>query len=251
MTTALAFHRRSAHMALLLVLAGAAWLWTILRWRGMGDMPGTMGLGVAGFDAVWTVMMAAMMLPATAPVASLYARSLTSLRTPRMVLFTGGYIAVWAAAGLAAYLLAMGAGRAAGERPLIGTTAAAAIFAVNGVYQLTSWKDRCLAKCRAPIGLLIKYASFRGWSRDLRAGAHHGAFCLGCCWSLMALLAAFGVMNLWAMAALTAVVAGEKLLPSGRVIAGAAGLISLGMAVAVFWVPALAPGLTAGTMTHM
>ena len=249
MTTSVPLHRRAARSALLLVAAGTAWLWTVLRWGGMGAMHGTMGLGMAGFDVMWTVMMAAMMLPATAPIASMYARSLTSRRTLRMAVFTAGYIAVWAAAGLPAYLLAVGAGRAASQRPLMGTGVAAAIFAVNGVYQLTPWKDRCLARCRAPIGVLITYASFQGRSRDLRAGAHHGAFCLGCCWSLMALLVAFGMMNLWAMAALTAVVASEKLVTVGPVIARAAGFISLGMVIAVFWVPALAPGLTGGAMT--
>lgn len=246
--TAVSLQRRTARTALLLAVAGAAWLWVLLQRGGTGAMPGTMGLGVAGFEAMWTVMMAAMMLPAAAPIASMYARSLTSRRTPRMAVFIAGYIAVWAAAGLPAYLLAMEAGRAASRRPLVGTAAAAAIFAVNGVYQLTPWKNRCLAKCRAPIGLLIKYASFRGRSRDLRAGAHHGAYCLGCCWSLMALLAAFGMMNAWAMAALAAVVAGEKLLPAGQVIARAAGLLSLGMAIGVFWIPALAPGLAGGAM---
>ncbi|MET8586153.1 DUF2182 domain-containing protein [Streptomyces collinus] len=232
----------------LLVLAAAAWGWMVTRWGGMSAMPGTMGLGLAAFLGVWTLMMTAMMLPATTPVAALYARTITVHRASRMVVFTVAYLLVWAAAGLPAYALAVGLGRAAGLPPAAGTAVAAAVFAVSGVYQLTPLKDRCLARCRSPIGLMLRYASYPRTSRDLRAGAHHGAFCLGCCWSLMVLLAAFGVMNLWAMVALAAVITAEKLAPAGRLVARAVGITSIALAVAVFWVPALAPGLTGGGM---
>jgi predicted metal-binding membrane protein len=236
---------------LLLVVAAAAWVWMVTRWGGMQAMPGTMGLGLAAFLAVWTLMMTAMMLPATAPVAALYARTITVHRASRMVVFTVAYLLVWAAAGLPAYALAVGLGRAARLPPAAGTAVAAAVFAVSGVYQLTPLKDRCLARCRSPIGLMLRYASYPAASRDLRAGAHHGAFCLGCCWSLMVLLAAFGVMNLWAMVALAAVITAEKLAPVGRLVARAVGIASIALAVAVFWVPALAPGLTGGGMAGM
>ncbi|MGW3357942.1 DUF2182 domain-containing protein [Streptomyces bungoensis] len=235
----------------LLVAAAAAWVWTATRWGGMQTMPGTMGLGLPAFLAVWTLMMAAMMLPATAPVASLYARTVTLHRAARMAVFTVAYLLVWAAAGLPAYGLAAGLGRVVGLPAVAGTAVAAAVFAVNGVYQLTPLKDRCLARCRSPIGLMMRYASYPGRTRDLRAGAHHGAFCLGCCWSLMVLLAAFGVMNLWAMVVLTAVITMEKLAPAGRLVARAVGIASLTLAVAVFWVPALAPGLTGGGTSGM
>lgn len=151
----------------------------------------------------------------------------------------------------AAYALAVGAAHVATAHPTAGTVAAAAVFAVNGVYQLTALKDFCLTKCRSPIGLLLRYASYRGPSRHLRAGAHHGAFCLGCCWSLMLLLTAFGVMNLWAMVGLAALVTAEKRLPRGRLVARVVGLTSLALAIAVFWVPLLAPGLTGSGMTEM
>ncbi|MFF8407552.1 DUF2182 domain-containing protein [Streptomyces sp. NPDC015684] len=236
---------------LLLVVAAAAWVWMVTHWGGMPAVPGTMGLGPAAFLAVWTLMMTAMMLPATAPVAALYARTLTVHRAPRMVVFTLAYLLVWAAAGLPAYALAVGLGRAAHLTPAAGTAVAAAVFAVGGVYQLTPLKDRCLARCRSPIGLMLRYASYPRASRDLRAGAHHGAFCLGCCWSLMVLLAAFGVMNLWAMVVLAAVITAEKLAPFGRLVARAVGIASIVLAVAVFWVPALAPGLTGGGMAGM
>ncbi|WP_030175850.1 DUF2182 domain-containing protein [Streptomyces sp. NRRL S-813] len=246
-----AVRRAAGPVGLLLVAAAAAWVWVVTRWGGMQAMPGTMGLGLPAFLAVWTLMMAAMMLPATASVAALYARTIIVRRTPRMVVFTVAYLLVWAAAGLPAYALAVGLGRAASLPATAGTAVAAAVFAVGGAYQLTPLKDRCLAKCRSPVGLMLRYASYPGRSRDLRAGAHHGAFCLGCCWSLMTLLAVFGVMNLWAMVVLAAVITAEKLAPAGRLVARAVGIASIALAVAVFWVPALAPGLTGGDMSGM
>ncbi|MER5916709.1 DUF2182 domain-containing protein [Streptomyces sp. NPDC001982] len=243
--------RRADPAGLLLVAAAAAWVWVVTRSGGMEAMPGTMGLSLPAFLAVWALMMAAMMLPATAPVAALYARTISVHRAPRMVVFTVAYLVVWAAAGLPAYALAAGLGRVASLPAAAGTAVAAAVFAVSGVYQLTPLKDRCLARCRSPIGLMLRYASYPGPSRDLRAGAHHGAFCLGCCWSLMVLLAAFGVMNLWAMVVLAAVITAEKLAPAGRLVACGVGIASIALAVAVFWVPALAPGLTGGGTAGM
>jgi len=249
-STPVTVRRRAGYAGLVLVAAAAAWAWVVLRWGGMGAMPGTMGRNLPAFVGMWTVMMAAMMLPATAPIASLYARTFTVHRVPRMTAFITGYVLVWAAAGLPAYALA-GAGQVTSAYPTTGTAMAAGIFAINGVYQLTPLKDRCLAKCRSPIGLMLRYGSYRGPSRDLRAGAHHGAFCLGCCWSLMVLLAAFGVMNLYAMVGLASVVVAEKLAPAGFLIARFVGIASIALAVAVVWVPALAPGLTGGGMGGM
>ncbi|MFD7996723.1 DUF2182 domain-containing protein [Streptomyces mexicanus] len=246
MTGSPATVRRGAGPAAVLLAAAAAWAWVVTRWGGMQAMPGTMGLDLPAFLAVWTLMTAAMMLPATAPVAALYARTITAHRASRMAVFTAAYLLVWAAAGLPAYGLAAGLGGAADLPAAAGTAVAAAVFAIGGAYQLVPFKDRCLARCRSPVGLMLRYASYPGPSRDLRAGAHHGAFCLGCCWSLMVLLAAFGVMNLWAMVGLTAVITAEKLAPAGRLVARAVGTASIALAVAVFWVPALAAGLTGG-----
>jgi predicted metal-binding membrane protein len=244
----LAGRGRLGSTGLLLLAAAVAWAWVVGRGRGTGGMPGTMGLDLPTFLPVWTVMSAAMMLPATAPVASLYARTIRGHRFRRAAAFTFGYLLVWAAAGLPAYALAAVAGRAAGTHAATATAVAAAVFAANGVYQLTPLKDRCLARCRSPIGLMLRYASYPGRSRDVRAGLHHGVFCLGCCWSLMALLAAFGVMNLWAMVGLAAVLSAEKLLPAGPVVARIVGVVSLALAIAVVWVPGLAPGLTLSPM---
>ncbi|MFF8727231.1 DUF2182 domain-containing protein [Streptomyces sp. NPDC015171] len=247
--TSTTIRRPAAPAGLLLLMAAAAWTWTALHRAGMGSGPMAGDLPV--FLGTWTVMMAAMMLPATAPVASLYARTAPERRTPRVIAFTAGYVLVWAAAGLPAYAAVRGAAHVTAAHPTAGTAVAAAVFAVAGAYQLTGLKDFCLAKCRSPIGMLLRYASYRGPARHVRAGARHGAFCLGCCWSLMLLLVAFGVMNLWAMAGLAAVVTAEKRLPRGRLIARGTGLASLVLAVVVLWVPSLAPGLTGGDMTEM
>ena len=85
-----------------------------------------------------------------------------------------------------------------------------AVFAACGMYQLSRLKDRCLAHCRSPLALLLHYGSYQGRFRDLRAGAHHGGYCLGCCWGLMVILIAVGVMNVAAMVGLAALVLVEK-----------------------------------------
>ena len=178
--------------SLLLVAAAGAWVGVVLVARHMGSMPGTMGLGAGSFAAVWALMMAAMMLPSVAPFASLYSRSFTGDRGSRLGAFASGYLIVWTLAALPAYGLAWLASRLAGGHRTAATVLAVAIFAACGVYQLTPLKDRCLARCRSPLGFLLKLGAYRGRTRDLRAGLYHGAFCLARCWALMALLVAFG-----------------------------------------------------------
>ena len=100
--------------SLLLVAAAGAWAGVVLVARHMGSMPGTMGLGVGSFAAVWALMMAAMMLPSVAPFASLYSRSFTGDRGSRLGAFASGYLIVWTMAALPAYGLAWLASRLAG-----------------------------------------------------------------------------------------------------------------------------------------
>ena len=232
-------------VAVLLVLAAAAWAATLQIARGMTGMTGTMGLGVASFIAVWTLMMAAMMLPSVTPVASLYAKTVPAgpNRTARIGALVAGYLLVWAAAGLPGFGLAWGAERLAGNAPVAAHALAVVVFAACGAYQFSGLKQRCAAHCRSPLGLLLHYGSYRGRLRDLRAGAHHGAYCVGCCWALMVVLIAAGVMNLLAMAALAAFVLVEKIAPWGPSAGRVAGVAALGLAVATVWAPWLAPGL--------
>ena len=245
--------RREA--ALLLIAAAGAWVATFALARGMAGMTGTMGLGLVVFVPVRTLMMAAMMLPSVTPTATLYARTIPGSGAPgsgaagrraaRIAGLVVGYLAVWAAAGLPAFGLAWLAGWLTGRHPSAAHIAAVAVFAVAGAYQLTRLKDRCLARCRSPLGLLLHYGSYRGRLRDLRVGAHHGAYCLGCCWALMVILIAVGVMNVAAMVGLAALVLIEKTWSWGPAAGRLAGTAALALAVATIWLPWLAPGLHA------
>ena len=250
--------RREA--ALLLIAAAGAWAATVAIARGMAGMTGTMGLGLVAFVPVWTLMMAAMMLPSVTPTATLYARTIPGAGAPgsgaagrraagrRAARITGlvvGYLGVWAAAGLPAYGLAWLAGWLTGWHPGAAHIAAVAVFAVAGAYQLSRLKDRCLARCRSPLGLLLHYGSYRGRFRDLRVGAHHGGYCLGCCWALMVIFIAVGVMNVAAMVGLAALVLIEKTWTWGPAAGRLAGTAVLALAVATIWFPWLAPGLHA------
>jgi predicted metal-binding membrane protein len=244
MTTATPSLRRLTPQAAILLLAAAvAWLVTVGRARSMVGMTGTMGLSLLAFVGMWALMMAAMMLPSVAPVASMYQRSVRSYRVLRLAGFTGGYLLAWAGAGIPAYFLTVLVARLVNDHPGWATTVAVVVFASCGVYQLTPLKARCLKHCRSPLSLLLHYGSYRGAGRDVRAGAHHGAYCLGCCWSLMALFIVLGVMNLAAMVVLAVVVLVEKLWINGEVLARAVGVAALALAITAIWVPALTPGL--------
>jgi len=237
--------------AFLLIAAAAAWVATVALARGMagmGGMTGTMGLSLVAFVPAWTLMMAAMMLPSVTPVATLYARTVQGNRTMRIAGLVAGYLAVWAVAGLPAYGLARLGGWLAGQHPGGAQAAAVSVFALCGAYQLSSFKDRCLAHCRSPLGLLMHYGSYRGRLRDPRVGFHHGGYCLGCCWALMLILVAVGVMNVAAMVGLAALVLTEKTWRWGPLAGRLAGLAALGLAVATIWFPWLAPGLHAAPM---
>jgi predicted metal-binding membrane protein len=239
----------------LLLGAAGAWVGVVLVARQMGPMPGTMGLGLGAFNAVWTLMMAAMMLPSVTPFASMYTRSFTDNRGLRLAFLALGYLLVWGLAGIPAYGLAWIADRLLGGNPAGATALAVAIFAACGIYQLTPLKDRCLARCRSPLGFVLKFGSYRGRSRDLRVGLYHGAFCLACCWGLMALLVAFGLMNLAAMFLLAGIVLLEKTSRWGSRFSRALGVAALLLALLVVFLPGLAPGLrdntSFGTMGHM
>jgi predicted metal-binding membrane protein len=229
--------------SLLLVAAAGGWVGVAMLVRGMGSMQGTMGLGVGSFAAVWALMMAAMMLPSVVPFASLYVRTLGDRRGLRLAGFASGYLIVWTVAALPAYGLAWLAGRLAGIHPTAATVQAVAIFAACGAYQLTPFKGRCLARCRSPLGFVLKLGGYRGRTRDLRVGLCHGAFCLACCWALMALLVAFGLMNLIAMVVLAVAVLVEKTWARGPLFARGLGIAGLVLSVVVVFEPGIAPGL--------
>ena len=244
--------RFTPQVAWLLIATAVAWLVTGARALEMDAMSGTMGLGLAAFIPVWTAMMAGMMLPSIMPVASLYARTVRARRNARLALFAAGYVIAWGAVGLPAYGIAWLIQRLTTTSDTAATSAAVAIFAVSGIYQLTPLKLRCLAKCRSTFGLVLQYSGYRGLVREARAGFDHGLYCVSCCWSLMLLLVAFGTMNLWAMVALTAITVLEKTTSRGKLVARVSGIAALVLAALVVWQPSIAPGLRpASAMSEM
>ena len=235
-----------------LALAGAAlaaWVATVawVRSGDMGAMPGTMGMGPLSFTTMWGLMMAAMMLPSITPFVGSYQATVTDNRTARLAALAAGYLLVWTAVGLVAFVIAGWFGDLAASRPGLAQAVAVGTFALVGAYQLTPLKFRCLSHCRSPIGHLLHYLGLTGRLRDLRAGASHGWFCLGCCWALMLLMIAFGVMNIGAMVGLAVIIAIEKLWRHGEAFARAVGVASLVVAVLVVFEPGLAPGLDPGS----
>ena len=249
----------------LVVLTGAAWALTLYQTfsmsmpmgivvrggmsvKGMGGMA-MGGMSAAGwsfagaviFVAVWTVMMAAMMLPATAPMilifASAQARRERHIAVPTWI-FTAGYMLVWLAAGILVYILVqigsdIATGLTSAQRSTWAPLALGTILVAAGLYQFTPIKSVCLTHCRSPFAFVAQH-----W-RDGRGGAlqmgfRHGAYCLGCCWALFAVMVAAGVMSLAWMLLLTLVVFVEKVLPQGRRASTGIGiaLVVLGLMVA-------------------
>jgi len=241
-----AYAASRAHLALvvaLFALAGVGWWWTIQQMRGMDDGPWT-GLGTFGwFISVWVVMMAAMMFPSVAPTVALYAQ-MTRNRLAPMV-FVTGYLATWTGAGVVAFLVGVLAGHAAPDlgwddagRILTGAT-----LLVAAVYELTPLKNICLTKCRSPLGLLL--GSWRdGWSGALRMGMRNGAWCVGCCWALMASLFALGIMSAVWMAVVAGLIVLEKTLPWRRTATYSTAIVLLLLGVLVLAAPEALPGLT-------
>ena len=237
----------------LLAAAAAGWWWTVGEMEGMDGGPWT-ALGTFGwFVGVWIVMMAAMMLPSVAPTVALSSR-MTQERSPASpLLFTAGYLVTWSAAGVAAFLVALAGSHAAGgvlAWDRAGRWAAGAVLVVAAVYELTPLKDVCLGKCRSPLGFLL--GAWRDGLRGaLRMGATHGAWCVGCCWALMASLFALGVMSVPWMALVAGLIAFEKLIPYRRLATGGTALLLLALGIAMLARPGLIPGLTIQGMGSM
>jgi predicted metal-binding membrane protein len=186
---------------------------------------------------MWAVMMVAMMVPSASPMVMAYAR-IASARAGRPALrvwlFASGYIAVWTLFSAAATAIQFALLHWSLISNALVTTplASAAILAVAGIYQLTPLKKVCLGRCQSPIGFFMTHWR-DGAAGALRMGLSHGAFCVGCCWMLMALLFVAGVMNLAWVAAISAFVLLEKATPWGRAIANASGIALIAGAVAI------------------
>jgi predicted metal-binding membrane protein len=232
----------AAALAGLVVLC---WLYLIDEARQMAAMDPAMVMPPKGSAdlllllAMWWIMMIGMMLPSAAPMILTFA-AITRGRRARgqpytpTALFTSGYLLAWGAFSVAA-TLAQGALEQATllapmamktTSPLLGGL----LFIAAGLYQLTPLKSACLRACRSPFNFVVNHWR-DGTAGALRMGMSHGLYCLGCCWILMALLFAVGAMNLVWVAALTAVVLVEKLLPGGEWIARIGGLLLIAWGV--------------------
>ena len=240
-----------ALLGALLVLAGVAWLVTNDRMGAMESMPG-MDLGGLGFYVtVWVVMMAAMMFPSVAPTVLMYDRLREGHRArgkgapaDGTALFIAGYLCVWTAAGLAAYgvfQLVRSIDPAFLRWDEAGRYVTGGVIAAAAVYQVTPLKQACLVKCRSPMMFLAERWR-HGRTGAVELGLRHGAWCLGCCWALMAALFAVGVMSLGWMALIAAFIAGEKLLPWPAAARRTVAVLLLALGLGVAFVPADVPG---------
>jgi predicted metal-binding membrane protein len=208
-------------IALLLVLAALAWAITGDQMSGMDAGPGTDPGSLGFFLGVWVVMMAAMMFPSIVPMVLTQVRLQGGLREQgesvargTTTLFVAGYLVTWAAAGLVGYgIYELGKALTADVFAWddAGPYLAGGIVVAAAVYQLTPLRDVCLRHCRSPLMFLLHRWRAGRWGA-LRMGIVHGAWCVGCCWMLMAALFALGVMSLGWMALIAALIAIEKLL---------------------------------------
>lgn len=230
-------------------LAASVAAWAFLTWIAvdMGHplvqltMPGVPEwsvLNVAAVFVMWAVMMAAMMLPSALPMIVSFVRlSERSAEPARSRVFVGAYLLVWAGFSVVATALQWMLQAVDWVDPMIVSTSpllSGALLAIAGVYQFTPLKKMCLNACRTPVGFLMgEWRS--GIAGAFRMGLRHGLFCAGCCWAVMALLFVGGVMNLPWIAALSIVVAVEKLAPRGERIAMVLGVLLITAGAVSWW----------------
>jgi predicted metal-binding membrane protein len=243
-------------IALLFALAAGGWWWTAREMRGMDGGPWTELGTLTWFLGVWVVMMAAMMFPSVAPTVALYSKLKRTRALGAPLVFASGYLLVWSAVGLLAYALARVGGQLFGDVlawDSAGRWVAGATLLVAAAYELTPLKDVCLGKCRTPLGFLL--STWRdGLAGALQMGARHGAWCVGCCWALMASLLALGVMSVVWMALVAGLIAFEKLIPSRRVATYGTAAVLLVLGALMLAAPDVIPALTipgAGSMSQM
>lgn len=246
MLVALLRHDRALVLWGLIAVITLAWAWLLLG-AGVGmdemDMGGGQIMMMApawtpGYAALvvimWVVMMAAMMLPSAASAILLVAALMRQRGDGRQLraswVFACGYLAVWFGFSLMAAVLQWGLDQAGllSDTMVSGSVVLAGLLLIAaGIYQWTPWKQACLRQCRSPFELLTRYWR-QGALGPAWAGVRHGAYCLGCCWMLMALLFVGGLMNILWIAALAILVFVEKLLPFGpraSRVAGAAMIV--------------------------
>ena len=205
--------------------------------RAQGDM------GAAVFLTMWVTMMVAMMLPTVAPfvLAHLAVTRRRGAGVYRTLVFIAGYLLVWSAIGvvpLIAYKAFAQLSSDAADSLWLPALAGAILF-VAGSYQFTGWKQYCFDKCQSPFAFIVAHDFAGSALASLRAGAIHGAFCVGCCWALTAVLLVVGLMNLMWMAGIFALFFIEKSWRHGLVLAKIAGVLLMVLGISVVARPAM------------
>ena len=242
-----------AVLGLLGALAAAAWLGTAIQMEGMDAGPGSDPGSAAFFVSSWVVMMVAMMFPSISPMVATYVGLQRGRRAKGMAapsgavgFFVVGYLVTWTAAGLAAYGL-LQAGRALDGGALAwdeaGRWLAAGVLLAAALYELTPLKYACLRRCRGPLGFVIEHWR-DGRLGALRMGLGHGAWCVGCCWALMAALFALGAMSIAWMVLIALFIAVEKLLPWRAAATYGVTVVLFALAIGVAAAPDKVPALT-------
>jgi predicted metal-binding membrane protein len=208
--------------------------WTVaMAWM---PMPGqSWPAAAASFLGMWVVMTAAMMLPSLIPMLSRYRRAVGRAGGPRLgrltALVGAGYLCVWIAFGLIALPLSVALAAIEMQPPMtrLVPMAIGVVVLLAGFLQLTEWKARHLACCReAPgCGGLLPADAGTAW----RHGLHLGRHCSYCCAGAMGVLLVVGVMDLRAMAVVTAAISVERLAPAGEYVARVLGAVVVGAGV--------------------
>jgi predicted metal-binding membrane protein len=233
----------------------AAWAGVLAQGRpGNGAVAGPMSAGfrfgaLTGFVIAWLVMMAAMMLPSAAPLVLLYRVAGPGARAINTVILVAGYLLVWMAFGVPVFAVQQALTVAASDGSMVGRSvpyAVAAVLGLAGLYQFTPLKEACLRRCRSPLDFIVQRWHGGGPFAAMRLGAEHGAYCVGCCWGLMAVLVVAGSMSLAWVTLIALLVFVEKVLPFGRRAGQVSGALLLLVAVTVVVRPDLA-GLLRGT----
>ena len=243
---------RSITLAGLIAVAGLAWAYMFslaARMEGMDmgtgmAMPQLQSWGLVVLTllfVMWSVMMVAMMVPSAAPMILVFAKVKRQRRADHdpiapTAAFVFGYLLVWTGFSAVATLAQWGLHSAAFLSPMMASTShylGGGLLFAAGIFQWTPLKRACLVHCRSPLHFFMTKWK-EGTLGALRMGLHHGTYCVGCCWVLMALLFVAGVMNLLWVAVITAFVLTEKIVPRGEIVGRVAGvaLIIAGLAMA-------------------
>ena len=190
------------------------------------------------FATGWALMVVAMMIPTSVPLVATFAALVRRRPRPGLLiaLVVAGYAATWTAFGLMAWLVDRLVHAAVDAIPFLQTypkLIIGATLVAAGLYQFSGLKYRCLDECRSPLGFVLnRWAGTRPEREALALGLAHGAFCVGCCWSLMLVMFGLGLGSLAWMLAFGSVMAIEKNAPWGRRIGRPLGLVLVFAALA-------------------